>query len=97
MDTLYSLLAIEIAGVCTILVWHDEYEDGVFGRFALGVLALAELCVAWASWVDKSDYNGLLGTTYAIQVGIALFITRHLYRFLRNRITGEYDWRPAKK
>lgn len=97
MDIIYTMLSLGIAAICITLIIHPQYEDGLFGRLALGLLALAELSIFWDSAVDGRHYTGILGTTMAIQIGVFLFFLRHLYRFIRWSRTGEHTWRPAKK
>jgi fatty acid desaturase len=97
MNEIYSALALLIGLLCVSLVIHPQYEDGLFGRIALGLIALAELCVFWDAAIDNRDYSGILATTLMIQAGVFLFFLRHVYRFLKWHQTGAHQWRPATK
>ena len=85
-----------IAVVSAFLILHREYEDGIFGRFALIVLALSNSIVV-ADWIVDGTHYDVLPTTLITQAGTALFLVRHCYRFMRWRALGDYQWRPARK
>ena len=85
-----------IAAVAVFLVLHCEYEDGLLGRVALIVLALPNGLIVAEYLIDGTEYS-LLPTTLLTQIGTALFLSRHCYRFMRWRSLGEYQWRPARK
>ena len=97
MDTIYTVSALIIAAICVVLVAHPQYEDGLFGRLALGLIALSELSVFWDSAIDGSHYGSVLPTTLAIQLGVLLFFVRHLYRFQKWLKSREHEWRPVRK
>lgn len=85
-----------IAMVSAFLILHCEYEDGIFGRVALIVLALSNGLIVTDWVIDRTEY-AVLPTTLMTQIGTALFLSRHCYRFMRWRTLGEYQWRPARK
>jgi hypothetical protein len=90
------IASLIIASVSTFLILHGEYEDGVFGRIALVVLALSNAIVVTDYLIDGTEY-AVLPNTLATQLGTALFLVRHCYRFMKWRTAGEYQWRPARK
>lgn len=94
--TLYLVAAAAILLCAVFLVFHCQYEDGVIGRAALAVLALAELIVLM-EWYHEGQAYEVLPTTYAVQIAVALFMLRHVYRFLRWRHSNAHRWRPARK
>jgi hypothetical protein len=63
---------------------------------ALIALALPNGLIVAEYLIDGTEYN-LLPTTLLTQIGTALFLGRHCYRFMRWRSLGEYQWRPARK
>lgn len=90
------LASAVIALVAVFLICHCEYEDGVFGRLALVVLALSNGLVVADYTIDGTEY-AVLPNTLMTQLGTALFLSRHCYRFMRWRKLGDYQWRPARK
>lgn len=90
---LYVLCAFVVA-VCSILLVADcQYEDGVIGRLALATLAIAELIVI-GEWLNKEPTYPA-PTTLAIQLGVAFFMLRHVYRFMRWRFNNHFDWKKT--
>ena len=83
-------------GASTFLVLHCAYEDGLFGRAALSMIAVASM-VLLVHVVDQSATYAFLPETEMILVGVALFMARHVYRFMRWRISGEGSWRGGGK
>ena len=75
-----------------ILVWHDQYEDGLIGRIALGGVCIAGLVVTLAEVFDSVRYTAPLEFKI-MAVSIALFMLRHVYRFLRYVRTGQGAWK----
>jgi len=74
--------AIILAIVAPFLALHREYEDGVCGKIALFCLTVAGMGKV-ALWVDGSYY--LIAPTPIstfIWVGSAIFLLRHLFRFM---------------
>ena len=88
--------ALITCGISTFLVFSCEYEDGFFGRIALVLISVSQAIVAMDG-LQGSDYGNVLMTTLVLQLGVALFFMRHIYRFLRWQRHGDYDWRPARK
>lgn len=85
-----------IAAISVFLICHKEYEDGIFGRLALIVLSLGNGVIVSDWLVDGTEYS-VLPSTFLTQLGTALFLSRHCYRFMKWRSQGEYQWRPARK
>ena len=104
MDPSVLLVAFSSAVVLTVsvvLVFHPEYEDGLFGRIALALLSVA----SYIRLMDlvATDFTRRPFGTVAVVLwfGLALFMARHLCRFLRwKKRTGhehERNWRAARK
>lgn len=68
------------AGVCAMLVWHARYEDGLIGRTGLGVLGLCATLVLAQTLRYEADFNP---STIGMMAGMAVFLSRHAWRFLR--------------
>ena len=97
MHTVFIMFALVICSLSVFLVSSCEYEDGLFGRIALALIALSEFIIIVDALIHDGDYGDILPTTLTLQIGIGIFLIRHAYRFLRWRNDGEYDWRPARK
>ena len=92
---LYVICSLIICLVSTFLVIHPDYEDGLVGRLALLTLSLAG-AVAVGEWVDGVVYE-LNPTSLAIQLGLSVFLLRHVYRFNKWANGGSFDWRKNEK
>lgn len=97
-QTLIVFFAAAIVfAVCVVLVFHPEYEDGVFGRLGLallGIAAIARVLGIIGGWLDDASFR-ITEVGLILWIGLAIFLSRHLYRFLRWRHVGEHDWRSA--
>ena len=91
---------MSIIGICAsilvlaagILVWHEQYEDGLFGRIALGGVFIAGLVVVLSELFADIHYSAPLELNL-MAVSITLFMSRHVYRFLRYIRTGIGAWK----
>jgi hypothetical protein len=80
-----------VAIVCTALVLHPEYEDGLIGRIALAVLsivAVSRFPEALDSAITMADYK-ISAQGVAMWIAVAVFFARHWYRFYKAR-QGRY-------
>ena len=93
---LYVICSLIICLISTFLVVHPKYEDGLVGRVAL--LCLSFSCaVVLGEFVDGVEYE-VNPTTLSIQLGLSVFLLRHVYRFNKwaNGNTS-FDWRKNEK
>jgi len=88
----FIMLASSAVIFCIVvyLALCKKYEDGIVGNAALG-------CMAFASGPNvfeaiKGNGSDYLPTTALMYAAVALFMARHLYRFLNWRKTGQNDW-----
>lgn len=84
--------ALTVSMVSTLLVLHRDYEDGLLGRIGLSFMALAGSARAMHLLIHGLDMPSN-PIAVLLWIGLALFMVRHLYRFMRWRRSGEYDWR----
>ena len=80
-----------ICCVSVFLAWNQHYEDGIFGRLALVIIALG----SFIGLLQEANGDGYNFSPVAVTIftGIAIFMVRHTYRFLRWRKHGDGDWR----
>lgn len=88
--------ALVVFLVCLALVLHSDYEDGLVGRLALAAMGLAGIS-RFIDIVNKAGEIPVAAVGVLLWMGLALFLMRHLYRFLRWRNSGEGDWRAARR
>ena len=89
-----SFCAAIVLVICVALIFHCHYEDGLFGRIGLIVMALASF--ARIAQVVEADFEIEVSRVgLALWAGLALFLGRHFYRFWRWRRQGDHAWRPA--
>lgn len=91
----YALLCLVVCLISFFLAFHCKYEDGFFGRIALAVLFFGN-GIVFAEWFNGESHQ-VNPTTLTIQLGISLFMVRHVYRFLKWTKTGANDWRGHEK
>lgn len=80
-----ALSSIVVLVVCTVLVFHPEYEDGLFGRVALAIMAIASLTRCMELMEEGFTRRPFGPVAVVLWFGLAIFLARHLYRFLRWR------------
>lgn len=71
---LVCLVAVPIA-----FIWHEVYNDGVFGRAGLGMIALFAF-IRLCRMIDGTAPDAPLELDFLV-IGMAVFIVWHLFRF----------------
>ncbi len=89
-----GIIAALVIGLVSAFLWYRrDYEDGLIGHIALaGMCGIALLMMVKAS-VDA--YYSIPPELTVMLVCVALFMSRHAYRFYLWRRTGKNSW--AKK
>lgn len=89
-----TIIVLASAGVILCISMYlalcKRYDDGVIGHVALAGMALGSAAPLYEAY-EGADYD-FLPTTALIYAAVALFMTRHAYRFHRWSKTGENDW-----
>lgn len=93
---IYVVAAAAIAAVAAFLVLNCEYEDGFVGRVALVIMFIAGAAIAAEAFIEGDEYD-IRPANMAMFLGVAIFMVRHAYRFLRWRLFGKHEWRKAVK
>lgn len=93
---LIFMSAVFVCGVCIVLVFHRDYEDGILGRLALSMISISSFSLAMGI-IERGFSQHLNPIHTIVWFALALFFGRHLYRFLRWRRVGENDWREADR
>ena len=89
--TLIFLISVAVIGVIAgALVFEKNYEDGVVGRAALGLVALMATAIIFSGILE--DRYEQHGETVLLTAGVAVFMARHYYRFLMYTKFGIYLW-----
>jgi hypothetical protein len=91
-----GLCAALVAAVSIILILHHEYEDGLIGRIALSGLGLGAI-VRVTEIVSHGASLPVTPVGVLIWISLAMFLGRHLFRFIRWKHSGDYDWRAIRK
>ena len=92
MSEYFSLISITlIFALSLFLMWHRIYEDGIIGRLALIAMAGG----AFIALLQNLNGEGYIFNPVSVtmQTGVALFMLRHTYRFLKWTRTGKGEWR----
>ena len=90
-----------VLAFATLLVLDKDYEDGLVGRVALSLIALAAFgrfsdtlfAALSASFFDSLPPRQPSGIAVMLWVGVAMFFARHLWRFRRWKKCGKHEWR----
>lgn len=78
------LIALLVIGcVSAFLAWHEQYEDGLFGRMWLAGMVASTAIILIGEVTDAAHYDFSLETGFLF-ICIALFMLRHLLSFLRH-------------
>lgn len=93
--SLYVLCCLIVCIVSIFLVMHPKYEDGLVGRIALLCISIGSLIVV-GEFMDGVEYD-VNPTTLTVQLGLAVFLLRHVYRFNKWVKHGSFDWRNNEK
>lgn len=93
--SLYVICSLIICLVSIFLTVHPRYEDGVVGKISL-------LCISVSCAVVVGErFDGVVyevhPTTLGVQVGLSIFLLRHVYRFSKWVKHGSFDWRKNEK
>jgi len=81
--------------VASTLMLYPHYEDGIIGRIALGGMVGVTALPLWDYFHYGTQYD-LLITTAAFYVVVALFISRHFYRFYKWHNCRMFSWGGTK-
>lgn len=84
---IYIVACHVILFISASLVFHPRYEDGIFGRAGLGLMAIAALLVLIDFWLGNgSGVAFYVNTTSGwMATGMAVFLARHAWRFWQVR------------
>lgn len=91
-NVLVCLFTAVVLAVSLVLVFHSDYEDGLVGRLGLALIAFAAYS-GFMRILDREFQAYVSPVWLLLWAGLALFLLRHLWRFLRWHRTGEGDWR----
>ncbi len=72
-----------VCGICTVLVFHPDYDDSLLRRFALALLA---------DGFARSYSN----VAIIVWFGLCLFLIDHFYNFLKKSKAGKRKQRRAE-
>ena len=97
VSTVISGICAALVAVITItLILHHEYEDGLVGRLALSGIGLGAI-VRFMEILSNGASMPVTPVGVLIWISLALFFSRHLFRFMKWKNSGTFDWRPARK
>ena len=90
----FALSAIIV--LCTFLVFHENYEDGVVGRLAMVLLIFGALMILARVFGAREGWNYELDPAGELMIyGCATFLCRHTYQFLRALHDPSFQWQRS--
>ena len=85
-------IAVGIIGlVAAYLAYHDDYDDGLFGRSSFFVIVLMAVIIVMGRVLGYYSYDSPLEITCLLW-GIAVFMCRHALRFTKSIKSGRFSW-----
>lgn len=91
MMVAYTAALVIILIISGLLVLWCHYDDGVVGKLALIGCFFGAGVPLWE--IISGTQLHVFTTTVLLTCGMALFLVRHLYRFVRWRCGPTCDWR----
>ena len=85
-----------IGAVAGYLAYHDDYEDGLFGRSSFAVIVLMAVIIVLGRILGYYHYELPLEIVCLLWA-VAAFMMRHAWRFTRYRVAGQYSWNGADR
>lgn len=99
VETVLVTLASGIAcAMAVMFVLHRDYEDGMLGRLALSMIGLAAVA-RFLSGCDALVAGQAMSVTAVgslLWFGVALFLSRHAWRFMKYKSLSQRRTRAAK-
>lgn len=93
--TLAALAALMLMCLSSaFLIFHEDYEDGIGGRISLVLKMLGGGMFAIRTIHWRQDIDPAIAI---FCIGAALFMTRHVYRFMRALHDPKYHWKATGK
>lgn len=86
----YLVALAVIMALSALLVMWCHYDDGLFGKIALIGCFFGAGVPLWEI-VSGIEYK-LLPSTVLLTCAMALFLLRHVFRFIRWKFRGDYSW-----
>lgn len=80
-----------IGAVSAFLAYHEDYDDGLVGRSALGVAVLMAVIMSIGVFRGVYTYHFPL-ELFVFLCAVAVFAARHAWRFLQYHRHKRYSW-----
>lgn len=96
MWPIVALICAALTGACCItLIFHKDYDDGIIGRIALGLMGFAAFARVTTPFFGLVP---IMPTPVSVFLwsGIALFMTRHTMKFLIRSKKRDSTWYAQK-
>lgn len=81
-----------LALACLALIRHGDYDEGNIGFVGLWLIIIGNVFTIMCIRDKLPPYMTELADIISL-LGWALFMARHIYRFLQWRWHGKFDWR----
>jgi len=75
--------ALVVSIVCTILILHPKYDDGLMGRVALALIAIAGYARAAVMIQGNGEPSSNIGAL--LWIGLCIFLCRHYRNFYQRK------------
>ena len=75
-----TLCSIIVSLICTFLVFHHQYNDGLVGRLGLAMMAIAAYARV-GNIISGVNQPSNIGTL--LWIGLAIFLLKHVTTFLK--------------
>lgn len=87
-----TTIPVAIIGlIAGLLAYHNDYDDGFVGRFSFGVIVMTATVMVLGTALGHYVYHLPLELDIMLW-GLALFMTRHAWRFIQYQTKGRFAW-----
>lgn len=84
-----ALCALSVSVICTMLILHPQYNDGILGRIALSLIAIAGY--ARAMTIISGTSMSISNVGAMLWVGLSIFMIRHYMNFHKRKDCPDSD------
>ena len=92
-----TTIPVAIIGlIAGFLAYHNDYDDGIFGRSSFFVMVLMAVIICLGDILGHYTYSMPLEFSVLLWA-IAVFMVRHVWRFIQYRRKGKYAWEDGKQ
>ena len=92
-----TTIPVAIIGlIAAFLAFHEDYDDGLLGRSSFAVMLTMAVIMSLGHVLGYFTYQFPLELSVLLWA-IAIFMLRHMWRFIQYRTKGKYAWNGQER